>query len=135
MRLVKRGRRSRGAVRCDTSDCRLPLYPPVNPFFSPRLGRCRLGGFDTRPSRAVIKPRPDSYLNGQLIWTAEPWSGRRKEHRLLQATSIKAADYKTRVKASTTPQLPVSYLSINLALNYPGGLSFKRNRNPRFDNN
>ncbi|KYN45462.1 hypothetical protein ALC53_00020 [Atta colombica] len=66
MRLVKRGRRSRGAVGCDTSDCRLPLFPPVNPFFSPRLGRCRLGGFDTRPSRAVIKPRPDSYLNGQL---------------------------------------------------------------------
>ncbi|TGZ56517.1 Uncharacterized protein DBV15_10541 [Temnothorax longispinosus] len=51
---------------CDTSDCRLPPSRRFNPFFSPRLGCCRLGGFDTRPSRAVIKPRPDSYLNGQL---------------------------------------------------------------------
>lgn len=38
----------------------------ANPFFSPQLSHRRLGGFDTRLSRAVIKLRPDSYLNGQL---------------------------------------------------------------------
>ncbi|EZA47303.1 hypothetical protein X777_16342 [Ooceraea biroi] len=53
-----------------------------------RPGRCRLGGFDTRPSRAVIKPRPDSYLNGQLSLDLDG----RKEHRLLRVTGIKAAD-------------------------------------------
>lgn len=47
------------------------MTPPApaslaNPFFSPRLSHRRLGGFDTRLSRAVIKLQPDSYLNGQL---------------------------------------------------------------------
>lgn len=108
-RSVKRGRRSRGAVRCDTSDCRLPPSLHVNPFFSPRLGRCRLGGFDTRPSRAVIKPRPDSYLNGQLSLDLD--SG--KSIGFCEPLALKPP---TRVKASTSPQLPVNHLSISIAL-------------------
>lgn len=51
-------------------------------------GAAGAAGFDTRPSRAVIKPRPDSYLSRQLSSDLDE----RRERRLPLTASIKAAD-------------------------------------------
>jgi hypothetical protein len=72
------GRRSRGAVRCDTSDSRFPRQP--------FLLHVDLAAADLAAS---IPVRHEPSLSSQTRFlserTAEPRSGRRKEHRLLRA--------------------------------------------------
>lgn len=83
----------------------------ANPFFSLRLSHCRLGGFDTRLSRAVIKLQPDSYLNGQLSLDVDGGKSGFCELR-----ALKLPTSKTRVNVSTTLQPSISYPSICVTL-------------------